>query len=399
MAVPGAGQSPRVPPAQHVGHRGGHQGVTRQLAVRHARVGRAGTGQCGARGGHGAVAVARERVHEVIAAPRDGRDRLLADAGNDGVALVRGGQLCAQQARGPQQLGARLRAACRPLRRLKQIEAAAAVPPRQQLVQAREGTEHLRRQVLGGGLGRDARHLAHHRVGAAQRLHGGERTAVGGAEQHHALDHGGAGQGEGDAREQAAHAVRHDRHARARGRAQPVRECGAELRDRQPPVVVVKLDREALRAQVQLQAQMREQHHAQRDDRRRCRQAQVREAPDLNVDRVDPQHVVRQRRRPLEPELRTHDAGDQHHLQRLRHGALGAPRQRGERGVFARTEVGGEFRAMRAARQPALDLRVAPRKAVVGRDVVERVAVGSHAVRWEHPAAWLTPASAGARAP
>ena len=49
--------------------------------------------------------------------------------------------------------------------------------------------------------------------------------------------------------------------------------------------------------------------------------------------------------------------------------------------VLGGAEVGLELTPARAARQPLLDLRIAPGEAIVGGDVIERCGGGGHAMR------------------
>ncbi len=191
--------------------------------------------------------------------------------------------------------------------------------------------------------------------------------------------------------------MRNDHHARALG-ANACREPAAELVHAEPPVVVVKHRREPGDSQMQLQAQVGEQHHAERNDlcflRRgglalqwrvlvlvcadgRCardRQTQQRELPEADIHRVEPENVIRQRRPPHAPELRPHDSRHDEHARRIcidRH-FLRLACECHERLVFAGAEVSGELARMLAARQQMLDHRVAPREAVVGSDVICR---------------------------
>jgi len=79
--------------------------------------------------------------------------------------------------------------------------------------------------------------------------------------------------------------------------------AAARICDRQPPVVIVKFDREALRPQIQLQPQVREQHHTERHDGRNRWHAQRREPAALDVERVEPEDIVWQWRRACQPQL------------------------------------------------------------------------------------------------
>ena len=69
------------------------------------------------------------------------------------------------------------------------------------------------------------------------------------AQQHQPLDVAGTCEGQRRARDESPQAVRHDRHAAA-GRAHALGQRAAKLCDRQPPVIVMKLGRQALRAQI-----------------------------------------------------------------------------------------------------------------------------------------------------
>ena len=141
-----------------------------------------------------------------------------------------------------------------------------------------------------------------------------------------------------------------------------------ELCDRQAPVVVVCLDRKAARLQVQLQAQVREQHDAQRHDRGAARQAQRGQAPAMYVQRIQPQDVVRQRGGALHAKLRAHDPRHQQHTWQARIDAapVCAARQHAQRAVLGIAEEGAQLLAVLAAGEPALDVGVLARKAVVG---------------------------------
>ena len=136
----------------------------------------------------------------------------------------------------------------------------------------------------------------------------------------------------------------------------------------------MELGREAVGAQVKLQPQVGVEHDPERHDRRRPRQAQRREAPQLNVDGVEPHDVVRQRRPARKPELRAHDARHDEHAQPRIGGRRPAHalRERSERPILAGAEVVGELLPAFPAREPSLDLRIAPGEAVVGGDVIER---------------------------
>ncbi len=112
-------------------------------------------------------------------------------------------------------------------------------------------------------------------------------------------------------RDQPAHAVPdHADVARIRGGERRGESSGG-LGDAQAPVVVEAAHREVRRHQVQLQAQIGMQHHAERTNVRATLQRQLGERAGVEIGRVDPQQIRRVRRGTQHAELRAHDAGDE----------------------------------------------------------------------------------------
>jgi hypothetical protein len=169
---------------------------------------------------------------------------------------------------------------------------------------------------------------------------------------------------------QPPHAVGDQRHPLPAQPLQPCRERSPRLGHRQPPVVIVEFDGEAVRAQVQLQPQIGKQHHAQRHHRGGVGQRERGEPAVRDVERIEPHDVVRQRRGALKSQLRSHDARHDEHPEPRICRARCAPRERCQRAVFGGAEVGAQLLRMDAAGQPLLDFKVAPGEAVVGRDVL-----------------------------
>jgi hypothetical protein len=159
--------------------------------------------------------------------------------------------------------------------------------------------------------------------------------------------------------------------------AQILRENTSQVGDGEAPVVGVQHRVEAGGAQVQLEPQVREEDGAERHDARLRRQAEHRQPPDRDVDRIDPQNVVRQRAPPAHAELRSHDSRNDEHAPAAIDGrAARGARQAYELAVLVLAEVGCELVAPFAAREQLLDFTVAPGEAVVRRDVIVR-GVGS----------------------
>src|SRR5215831_21313846 len=102
---------------------------------------------------------------------------------------------------------------------------------------------------------------------------------------------------------------------------------------------------------MELQAQIGEQYDTERYDRCSGRHTQRSEPAALDVERIEPHDVIRQRRVPCQPQLRAHDAWHDEYARRTvtdAHRAR-ATRKRGERAVLGRSEVVAELGSPLAA--------------------------------------------------
>ena len=108
-------------------------------------------------------------------------------------------------------------------------------------------------------------------------------------------------------------------------------------------------------------------------DARRSRQTQRGQPPQADIDRIDPQHIVRIRRSAAQTELRAHDAGDDDDSERCVLDGRGRrlARESGQIPVFSRSEVGDQVALQFATDQQPLNIVVAQREAIVRGDVVE----------------------------
>ncbi len=108
--------------------------------------------------------------------------------------------------------------------------------------------------------GIDGGQPAHHWIGGAQGLHGGQRTAVGRAEPNHVCDARagriGCAVSERRAGQQAAHAVANQRQGSAAIGAQPRRQLRGQRAQVLAPVIVVQHHVETGRLQPQFQRQV-----------------------------------------------------------------------------------------------------------------------------------------------
>ncbi|HZT51066.1 MAG TPA: hypothetical protein VFA22_03990 [Stellaceae bacterium] len=150
------------------------------------------------------------------------------------------------------------------------------------------------------------------------------------------------------------------------------REAAAQLIDAAPPIKRMKDRIVAGRSQMQLQPQIRIQHHAAGLYRPGARQPELAQTAGADVDGIDPQHIARERRAARQPEQGAHDArhddgaaGIGAQLRSLRR-----TRESDEVAVLGGAEEHLELLPLETARQKPLGLLVAPREAVVRRDMV-----------------------------
>jgi len=168
--------------------------------------------------------------------------------------------------------------------------------------------------------------------------------------------------------------VSHNHDPIARLSADSVRQRGPQLINAPPPVVIVENGRESSGAQIQLQPQIRIQHHAQWNNFRAVLQMQRRQSADLNINRIQPQNVVWQRRLALDAELRAHDAGYDKHANRIRSEGLrsGSLCELAQLHVLELAEISSQFPLVLAADEQVLHLSVTPRELVVRSDVIRQ---------------------------
>ncbi len=132
---------------------------------------------------------------------------------------------------------------------------------------------------------------------------------------------------------------------------------------------------------MELQLQIGIDDHAEGHDARRSRQTQRGQAPQADVDRIDPQHIVGIRRSAAETELRAHDAGDDDDSERVvldGRGCCLACESR-QIPVFSRSEVVDQLTPQFSTDQQPLNILVAQCEAVVRGDVIEWQVCAAHA--------------------
>ena len=118
----------------------------------------------------------------------------------------------------------RSRTGAGPAGRVQQVRGRLELPRGQQLVNAGKGAEHLLREKFRIMMTIERSEPAHHRVGAANRLHRAEGSALRYAEQDQPAHALASGLPERGARDQSAHAVGDHHHFRSRVGAQPRRQ-------------------------------------------------------------------------------------------------------------------------------------------------------------------------------
>src|SRR5882757_1650815 len=121
---------------------------------------------------------------------------------------------------------------------------------------------------------------------------------------------------------------------------------------------------------------------------------QRRQPPDLDIDRVQPQNVMWQRRLALDSELRAHDSRHHKHANRIFSQRLSgrAPRQLPEIPVLALTEIRRQLALVFSTDEQSLHVSVTPRELVVRSYVIRQGMVLAQA-------ADLIPRSMGAQWP
>ena len=176
------------------------------------------------------------------------------------------------------------------------------------------------------------------------------------------------------ARHQAAHAVADERHRVAAVGGDTFRERAAERRDVAPPVVVEQHRIEAGLAQAERELEIAVAHRAQCHDARSVVQPQLGQAPEGDVDGIQPQDVIRALAAADETELRTHDAGQHVDAAPWRGPGLALARrgagQRRELRVQRLAEVFDQSRVRRPRCQQRNERAFVEREAIVRRDVI-----------------------------
>ncbi len=238
-----------------------------RLTVRNCRVVRAHARQLGATHRHRAITLASNRVNELAVLASRPSHRLLPRADNVDEPLVARSQSLQHFARTREQRNVRRRPLLRPCGCIEEVLIGLAVRQRQQVIQTRKSAEHFSRQRLRSLRLREPRNLANDRVHTAQREHRRERAAIRRSQQHDALDVRQPFARHRRATDEPAHAVPDDHHAGLLS-ANTLGQSAPDFVDAQSPVVVVEHRREAGDPQMQLQPQIRVEHHAQRNDLR-----------------------------------------------------------------------------------------------------------------------------------